>query len=420
MKLNNYIIDLSKNKDSTMLFNSMNGEIIEIKKGLNSIEQNDIDYLKNNLFLKCTDFDEKKYVNSLENLNKYSSRKVSLVIHTNYSCNLKCKYCYQSMIENPKIINPDVIDEIVNFVYVLYEEKQPEIIELCFIGGEPLLKIESMKSIIENVENLNLDCKIHKNIISNGTLLSKNNIIEIEAMGIDFIQVTLDGPQNIHDKFRCSINGKGSYDLIIDNIENITPLLNGTQITVNVNINKENYLKIENLILDLKKRKIDHPLIFSLVFENEKSKLGYIFSSIELQDIWFKIHKLCIEYGYTFDPLYRTGGVNCGYYLENEFNISPDGMLFKCISGMENEEFEICKMSEYGSGIYNERVSNYIENRNVNLSVCEGRDCKYWLICGGGCVFNKKIQGDFCNKIEFENNDLKLIKYVYEKECNNV
>lgn len=70
-------------------------------------------------------------------------------------------------------------------------------------------------------------------------------------MKVSFIQVTIDGPKEIHDKRRCLKSGGGSYDRILSNLSNIkedTPL----NVDIRINVDKRNEKNIPDLLEDLK------------------------------------------------------------------------------------------------------------------------------------------------------------------------
>lgn len=60
---------------------------------------------------------------------------------------------------------------------------------------------------------------------TNGTLLNKE-IIKFLVENNIFITVSLDGPKNMHDRYRIFPNGRGTYDIIINNLKKIKDFSN--------------------------------------------------------------------------------------------------------------------------------------------------------------------------------------------------
>ena len=90
-----------------------------------------------------------------------------------------------------------------------------------FNGGETFLNFEIVKKIIEGLgEKINSNGKkiqFRYIVQSNGTIINKEIISYIKKNNIT-IGISLDGPKNVHDKNRCYLDGKGTFDDILKNI----------------------------------------------------------------------------------------------------------------------------------------------------------------------------------------------------------
>ncbi len=130
------------------------------------------------------------------------------------NCDSKCRYCYEKSIKEfdneldkkfnfdfsePEKISIDV-GELKKF---LEKDRNPVLI---FYGGEPLLEIEKIKQIMDNI---NVPFRMQ----TNGKLLDK---IPAEYLKrISKILISIDG-----DKERTNFNrGEGTYDTVINNIK---------------------------------------------------------------------------------------------------------------------------------------------------------------------------------------------------------
>lgn len=77
-------------------------------------------------------------------------------------------------------------------------------------------------------------------IITNGYYFTKKAIELFKEYPLDSIQITLDGRKERHDSIRkMKISGKGSFDQIISNIDNIVKELPSTKVRIRVNIEKK-------------------------------------------------------------------------------------------------------------------------------------------------------------------------------------
>ena len=52
-------------------------------------------------------------------------------------------------------------------------------------------------------------------VITNGVLLTDHAIETLESLGVERLEISVDGPKHIHDVQRASRNGASTYDRII-------------------------------------------------------------------------------------------------------------------------------------------------------------------------------------------------------------
>ena len=105
-------------------------------------------------------------------------------------CNLNCKYCLSSSGKEGEygLSTEDAIK-------VIEKLGNLEINRLDFTGGEPLLR-KDLKQLIEVAKKNN----INTIVTTNTTLLNDENIECLKAA--DLVQVSIDGPEQIHNKQR--------------------------------------------------------------------------------------------------------------------------------------------------------------------------------------------------------------------------
>lgn len=127
-------------------------------------------------------------------------------------CNLKCKYCYEkSMQEFDNGLGEKWdYDEETPFDSEIPVEKLKKFLKpedtLIFYGGEPLVKADKIREIIDNVR-----CKFA--IQTNGVLLRRLSPEYLKK--IDKMLISIDGTRERTDSSR----GDGIYDLVIKNLK---------------------------------------------------------------------------------------------------------------------------------------------------------------------------------------------------------
>ena len=128
-------------------------------------------------------------------------------------CNMHCKHCYNFSSDN---ILCDLDDQHMYEIAKQIVEIKPCLVCLC--GGEPTLRLPLVCKIAE----LLTQNGILVNMVSNGLLLNKDNIIRLFKSGIQNIQISLDSyRKEVVDSFR----GKnGAFEKAFIAIQNIIQL----------------------------------------------------------------------------------------------------------------------------------------------------------------------------------------------------
>jgi heme d1 biosynthesis radical SAM protein NirJ len=115
-------------------------------------------------------------------------------------CNLTCKHCYTTSAD---INFPGELSTSEVFT-VMDDLKSFHVPVLILSGGEPLLR--------KDIFGIALRAKqmgFYVGLSSNGTLITEDNIDAIDAIGFDYVGISIDGMRETHDAFRRS---EGSFD----------------------------------------------------------------------------------------------------------------------------------------------------------------------------------------------------------------
>ncbi len=137
-------------------------------------------------------------------------------IFLTHECNLNCAYCFEDKKKAPV---QWAVDELVDFfkwqTQVRDRKYFQENSKIMFYGGEPLLEHRLMEDIIRKTEGLPFDFGLQ----TNGTLLAQINDGILDKLG--WISVSIDGSKEAHDKNRFFNGGKGSYDILMRNLNEV-------------------------------------------------------------------------------------------------------------------------------------------------------------------------------------------------------
>jgi len=174
----------------------------------------------------CTDSEIEEIRHPASTLLQYrlDSRVAQLTMQITQDCNLRCSYCaYSGAYENQrshskKTMSVKTMKKCVDFLM----ERSREISEVVIgiYGGEPLLEIDKMQECIDYINEKYTNRGIRYTLTTNGTLFDEDAIRILENNNFD-VNISFDGPEELHDANRVYADGRGSFNDIMNRIEYI-------------------------------------------------------------------------------------------------------------------------------------------------------------------------------------------------------
>lgn len=161
--------------------------------------------------------------------------------HLTERCNLSCTHCYQTgdRVDELSLAEiREVLDEITEMIKAWEEAYALEFSpSLNVTGGEPLLR----KDLFEILNEMSSrDFAIY--LLTNGILVDGDRAQALADLGVKGVQVSLEGPLEIHD----SIRGKGSFEASCLGVKH---LLNaGLKVTMNATLSEINGDKFGEMV----------------------------------------------------------------------------------------------------------------------------------------------------------------------------
>lgn len=145
-----------------------------------------------------------------------------LTLQVTQTCNLKCEYCaYSGNYMNREHTNKSMSFETAKKAidYFISHSRDSSYFGISFYGGEPLLEFELIKKCVAYADRRAEGRKISYNFTTNGTLLTEEKYEFL--MKHDFsILVSLDGPQEVHDRHRVFAGTTiGSFEQMARNVK---------------------------------------------------------------------------------------------------------------------------------------------------------------------------------------------------------
>ncbi|WP_312853879.1 radical SAM/SPASM domain-containing protein [Thermoactinomyces mirandus] len=354
-----------------------------VKRGIVSIDQ----------YLNSTVSSEHNY----ERFLRPTARHINLCIfHIHNYCNLACAYCYLAEPGTRKKIRLETMLEAAEKIY----DSGSKSITFEFHGGEPTMSMEVIQQFVDRVKE-EFKTKFHHIGFSIQT-----NAYRLTDKHIDFltqnkfkIRVSIDGTKEVHDSYRVTHSGKGTFDIILNNIAKM--IKKGLKVEACAVVHSKNLDCLEEMYHVLSKTGVqgirflpifkvselnsDYYLdgkkyfskFFGLIkelYSKDKDSLG-IFSNLVIGEI------NAIQ---SFDRTYMCLKSSCG--AGNEMiALDVDGEVYPCEEMIGMPEFLLGNVFDISfRNMKQHPIVAEIHNRKTN-QIEQCKVCEWKEMCHAGC-----------------------------------
>jgi uncharacterized protein len=178
-----------------------------------------------------------------------------LILLPTEKCNFRCTYCYEDF-ELGKMS-----DTTQRGLELFIDGRVPNLKALKFswFGGEPLVAKDVVLRLSKYAKQ---KCDEHGVAFSGG--LTTNAYVldtalaqELIDLNQDFFQITLDGWQDAHDALRKRADGRGTFDIIWQNLIGLKSLSAHFEVVVRVHVRRDNQENLEILMREYAKEFFD-------------------------------------------------------------------------------------------------------------------------------------------------------------------
>lgn len=336
---------------------------------------------------------KKKY---LDFIDSRDTDEVQLFYAPSYACNFNCSYCYQDGYGNKEGSDPFLVaGAFFGHIESSFRHRKKYV---TLFGGEPLLAGAEHKAFIQYFTGKCNELGLELSVVTNGFNLAEYMPFLTKA-AIREVQVTLDGPEEMHNQRRALKNGKKTFERIVTGID--------AALEANIPVNLRTVIDRDNIegLPELAQFAIDKGWASSSLFKTQlgrnyelhycQSEQSKLYSRIDLyKDLYkliskfphilhfhkpaFSVSKFLFENGELPDPLFDSCP-GC----KTEWAFDYTGRIYSCTATVGKDGEEIG--SFYPQVVLNkEKIQNW-QNRDV-ISIKECNDCNLRLACGGGCA----------------------------------
>jgi len=324
----------------------------------------------------------------------------------NLDCNLACAYCYEGSRKGRLYMSRETADLFVKFVKGRLSLNKKEI-RVTFYGGEPLLSSRLILYIAGCLKDLAEAKGIGFSfaLMTNGTLLTRAIVDQFKPLGLKTVSVTLDGPGDVHDRYRPFISGVGSFATIFGNIKSVCDM---TAIQIGGNYTRENFREFPRLLDYVMENGLTPERISDIRFDpvtgetDEFVLPDFREACLSMDEPWLNeasvyLREEILRRGY------RVGGIvpaSCMMEQQDSLVVNYNGDLYKCAGLIGRERFCV---GDLKTGVRDYRQSHNLDNWKNERCL----SCAYLPLCFGGCRYLKlvrdgEMKGVDCRKRHFD------------------
>lgn len=170
-------------------------------------------------------------------------------------CNLACEYCFY---RGKKNLYPDtpfhrMSDVVLERLIKTYMQTAQSVYSICWQGGEPtLMGTDFFSRVVELEKKYGYPrARISNSIQTNATLITDEMAAFFTACHF-LVGCSLDGPETIHNRYRCRSNGKATHQDAIKGIDTLNR--NNTQFNILTLVSQANVAHAQTVYRYLKNK----------------------------------------------------------------------------------------------------------------------------------------------------------------------
>jgi uncharacterized protein len=328
--------------------------------------------------------------------------ETQLVVVPSFGCNLACAYCYQELFDpaGAGLITPEAIDAFFRWVDE-HHLRGPLKPYLTLFGGEPLRDTPAHRDRIERLLSGAAGRGLKVAVVTNGHDLAAY-VPALSDGTVKEVQVTLDGPRDLHDARRPHRDGRGTFDRIVAGVEALVAA--GVPVNLRVVADRENLPRLVELAafaeargwLDLPPARFKTQVgrnyeLFGCASRQDASAL------FERVDLWAAYVALCEAHPvlrrfhaprfHGLSHLAATGELPPPNFdacpaTKTEWAFAPDGGVYGCTATVGHAAH---RLGSYfpAAGLDEAAVARWRGRSTLTIPGCQG--CALAAVCGGGC-----------------------------------
>jgi uncharacterized protein len=304
------------------------------------------------------------------------------------ACNFACVYCYEGSQKGVAAMDDATAEQLIAYLLARFTPEKKRLI-LDFYGGEPLLYRNRITSLATRLKPL-IEARggtFEFTLVTNGSLLTADVAKELVALGLVSAKITVDGPEENHNRFRPGKDGQGSWAAILAGLKGCCGLF---PIFLSGNYTRDNFSRFPELLdslgaMGLGPESFANVQFYPVMQVNDRfANPEFSGGCCSMSEPWLVeaslfLREEIMRRGYNFPTLQPAP---CMVDLNDAFTVDHDGTIYKCVTLIGHPEFAC---GDIHQGI----DQGFRETHHLGHWQKEERcrKCGYLPLCFGGCRY---------------------------------
>ena len=319
--------------------------------------------------------------------------KLNLTILPTGKCNFRCPYCF----ETPQSFSREKMTKEAQDAIIKYVQKnitKHQSLHISWFGGEPLVAPDVIKRLSENFINIcgKRYIPYSADVVTNGYFLNADIFDMLYNLKVYEYMITVDGFKEQHDRRRFTASGKGSYDVIMQNLMRIrdNKKYRFAHITIRINMSR-GFLESMNEFVNFLANEFGNDNRFRIMFVPVVK-----FSNSDFPDdqIYHDHKELFSQLHHNEDYLkwfnYKEQKLvpisiqdKCPSAMKNMYLIAPDLHIYKCNAHYDMKANHLGYMDLDGTMVLNESLHKcwYMMRKVIRNTKERCKECFYLPCC---------------------------------------
>ena len=330
----------------------------------------------------------------------------ALCIHICHDCNLRCRYCFadEGAYHAPReFMSEQTAKRAIDFLIANSGDRR--VLEADFFGGEPLMCLDVIKNVVAYAREQG--AKHGKKFLFTTTtnaLLLDDDAIDFFNREMENVVLSIDGRREVHDAIRKTVNGRGSFDIVLPKIKKFVQsrgdksyYVRGTFTAKNLDFSNDviflaeqgfDSISMEPVVTDIDDLAIKPEHLPAIKREYEALCEKYLEKWKKGEGFNFFHFNIDLEGGPCLSKRVSACGAGNEY-----FSVVPNGDIYPCHQFAGDPAF---RMGNVYEGALNSRIrEKFASSCLFTRSDCD--KCFAKFICSGGCSANNY---HFCGDIQ--------------------